>query len=51
MCKFCTHHQTRGLKEKHSKKIRYYNLDAIILAGYRVNSKTGTQFRQWATEG
>ncbi|MDW7644412.1 MAG: virulence protein RhuM/Fic/DOC family protein [Desulfuromonadales bacterium] len=26
-----------------------YNLDAIISVGYRVNSKRGTQFRQWAT--
>jgi len=27
-----------------------YNLDAIISAGYRVNSKRATQFRQWATQ-
>ncbi len=27
----------------------YYNLDAIISVGYRVNSKRGTQFRIWAT--
>jgi hypothetical protein len=26
-----------------------YNLDAITSVGYRVNSKRGTQFRQWAT--
>ena len=31
-------------------KIEYYNLDAIISVGYRVNSKRGTQFRQWATQ-
>lgn len=30
------------------KKVRYYNLDAILSVGYRVNSKRGTQFRQWA---
>ncbi len=30
--------------------IKYYNLDAIISVGYRVNSKTATQFRQWATK-
>jgi hypothetical protein len=30
--------------------VDYYNLDAIISVGYRVNSKRGTQFRQWATE-
>jgi len=28
---------------------QFYNLDAILSAGYRVNSKGGTQFRQWAT--
>jgi len=27
----------------------YYNLDAIISIGYRVNSQRATQFRQWAT--
>lgn len=30
-------------------QIQHYNLDAIISVGYRVNSKRGTQFRQWAT--
>ena len=29
--------------------IEYYNFDAIISIGYRVNSKQGTQFRIWAT--
>jgi hypothetical protein len=28
---------------------KYYNLDAIISVGYRVNSKKATQFRQWTT--
>lgn len=34
------------------KKYRtsYYNLDVIISVGYRVKSKRGTQFRQWATK-
>lgn len=32
-----------------SRRIKYYNLDAILSVGYRVNSKIGTQFRQWAT--
>lgn len=31
------------------RKVRLYNLDAIISVGYRVNSKRGTQFRMWAT--
>lgn len=31
------------------RDIDYYNLDAIISVGYRVNSKQGTQFRIWAT--
>ncbi len=29
--------------------VKYYNLDAIISVGYRVNSKQATQFRIWAT--
>ena len=32
-----------------TRKIKHYNLDAIISVGYRVNSKRGTKFRQWAT--
>jgi len=31
------------------KPVKFYNLEAIISVGYRVNSKRGTQFRQWAT--
>jgi hypothetical protein len=34
---------------KVKREIEYYNLDAIISVGYRVNSKQGTQFRIWAT--
>src|SRR5580692_1880239 len=30
-------------------KVKYYNLDAIISVGYRVNSARATQFRVWAT--
>lgn len=30
-------------------KTRYYNLDAIIAVGYRINSYQATRFRQWAT--
>lgn len=31
------------------RAIRFYNLDAIIAVGYRVNSMQATRFRQWAT--
>jgi hypothetical protein len=31
------------------RKVEFYNLDAIIAVGYRVNSKQATQFRIWAT--
>jgi hypothetical protein len=31
-------------------QVEHYNLDAILSIGYRVNSKRGTQFRQWATQ-
>ena len=31
-------------------QVTFYNLDAIISVGYRVNSKRGTQFRIWATQ-
>jgi hypothetical protein len=33
-----------------NRQIDYYNLDAIISVGYRVNSVRATQFRQWATQ-
>ncbi len=32
------------------RQIEYYNLDAIISVGYRVNSKIATEFRKWATK-
>jgi prophage maintenance system killer protein len=35
---------------KVTREIEYYNLDAILSVGYRINSKRGTQFRQWATQ-
>ncbi len=33
-----------------SRKLDYFNLDAIIAVGYRVNSLQATQFRIWATQ-
>jgi len=32
-----------------TKSVNFYNLDAIISVGYRVNSRKATRFRQWAT--
>ena len=32
------------------RKVEYFNLDAILSVGYRVNSLRGTQFRIWATQ-
>lgn len=36
--------------KKQVQKVKYYNLDAIISVGYRVNSKQATNFRIWATK-
>ena len=33
-----------------TRKIDYYNLDAVISVGYRINSIRATQFRRWATQ-
>lgn len=33
-----------------TREIEHFNLDAIISVGYRVNTKRGIQFRQWATQ-
>jgi hypothetical protein len=41
--------QTEGGREI-AREVEFYNLDAIIAVGYRVNSYQATQFRIWATK-
>lgn len=41
--------RTEGARDV-TREITHYNLDLIISVGYRVKSKTATQFRIWATE-
>lgn len=41
--------QTEGTRQV-TRDLEYYNLDAIISLGYRVNSSKATQFRIWATQ-
>ncbi len=52
VCAFFAHTTPHGAISGKSQenKVKYYNLDAILSVGYRVNSKRGTQFRQWATQ-
>ena len=40
--------QTEGERQV-NRKLKFYNLDAVISVGYRVNSTRATQFRQWCT--
>lgn len=40
--------QSEG-KRRVRRQVKHYNLDAIISVGYRVNSRRGVRFRQWAT--
>ncbi len=47
VAKFATVQKEGGREIK--REIEYYNLDAIISIGYRVNSKEAIRFRQWAT--
>ena len=39
----------RGFRGNVEEMVEFYNLDAIISVGYRVNSAKATQFRIWAT--
>jgi hypothetical protein len=44
-CSILEHMGVGGVQKYHTQ---YYNLDAILSVGYRVNSKNATQFRIWA---
>ena len=48
-CKEFLQVRKEGLRNVERKQ-KYYNLDAIISVGYRVNSSKATQFRIWATQ-
>jgi hypothetical protein len=50
VCAFFAHTTQHGAirGKTQVKNMTYYNLDAILSVGYRVNSKRGTQFRIWA---
>ncbi len=48
-CKESLQVQTEGSRTVQRKQ-KFYNLDAVISVGYRINSIAGTKFRQWATK-
>ena len=48
-CKDYLQVQLEGKREV-KRKLRHYNLEAILAIGYRVRSLRGTQFRRWATK-
>lgn len=52
VCRKIRHTTSHGAIEGKSQtqNVQLYNLDLIISVGYRVKSKQGTRFRQWATE-
>ena len=51
VCEKIAHTTKHGFIENKTqiKEVKFYNLDAIIAVGYRVNSKRATKFRIWAT--
>ena len=46
----CSILEHMGNYGKQTYSTKYYNLDAILSIGYRVNSKNATRFRQWANK-
>jgi len=52
VCSILEHTTTHGAiaGKTQISKAKYYNLDAVISVGYRVNSAQATQFRIWATQ-
>ncbi len=52
VCSILEHTTQHGalVGKKQTKATKFYNLDAIIAVGYRVNSHRATQFRIWATQ-
>lgn len=51
VCSILEHTTAHGALEgkTQTQRVKYYNLDAVISVGYRVNSAQATQFRIWAT--
>jgi hypothetical protein len=47
-CKDCLQVRSEGDRDV-SHSLRHYRLEAILAVDYRVRSRHGTQFRQWAT--
>ena len=46
----CSIWEHMGNDGKQKYVTKYYNLDAILSVGYRVNSKNATLFRRWANK-
>ena len=46
----CSILEHMGNDSKQTYQTKYYNLDAILSVGYRVNSRNATLFRKWATQ-